>query len=191
MRENDVFRTELIRWLQAPSLREWQAILLGLAAIWVPSVIRLAVNGTVTGCEFTPYLPFILACAILLRWWQAGIVALGSVAVLGGLFSGGTGFQLPCFESAAAIFLASSAVIIGIASLLRHAIATLAKPRADDPLGGVVFSLEKGQVWASWYGSGSPVLLGSQPNVSEMMKDFLDQEQIARRLVRNNPETRP
>src|SRR6476469_3875471 len=178
-----IVRTGLIRWLQAPCLSEWQAILLGLAAIWIPSMIRLAVNGEVTGCEFTVYLPFVLICAVLLRSWQAGLVALGSVAVHGGLFSGGMGFQMACFEISAAIFLASSAVMIGIAALFRYMIGTYAKRATDDPMGGVVFSLEKGQVWASWYGSGSPVLLGSQPNVSEMMKDFLEQEHVARRLA--------
>lgn len=148
-------------------------------------MIRLAVNGVVTGCEFTPYLPFVLLGAVLLRWWQAGIVALGSVAVLGGLFSGGRNFQLPCFESAALIFLGSSVVIIGIAVVLRYAVVTIAKRVTGHPTGGIVFSLERGQVWASWYGDGSPVLLGSQPNVSEMMRDFLEQEQVARRLTRS------
>jgi hypothetical protein len=58
----------------------------------------------------------------------------------------------------------------------------LQKRGADETLGGIVFSLEKGQVWASWYGRGAPVLLGSQRKVSEMMQDFLAQEELARRL---------
>jgi hypothetical protein len=189
-REYFMFQAELIRWLRAPRLSEWQALLCGLAAIWIPSMVRMAVAGTVTGCEFTPYLPFVLICAIVLRWWQTGLVALGSVAVLGGLFGGAVGFQLPCFESAAGIFLASSGAMIGIAALLRHAIGASEKRGSDGSEGGIIFSLEKGEVWASWYGSGSPVLLGSQTNVCDMMKDFIEQEQVGRRLARRAGGTR-
>jgi len=61
------------------------------------------------------------------------------------------------------------------------------KRGVDESLGGIVFSLEKGQVWASWYGQGPPVLLGSQRKVGEMMKDFLAQEELARRLSQRAP----
>jgi hypothetical protein len=50
----------------------------------------------------------------------------------------------------------------------------------------VIFSLDRGQVWASWYGQGPPVLLGSQRRVGEMMKDFLAHEELAKRLNRNS-----
>ena len=50
--------------------------------------------------------------------------------------------------------------------------------------GGIVFSLEKGEVWASWYGHGAPVHLGSQRKVSEMMEDFLAQVEVGKRLNR-------
>jgi hypothetical protein len=43
----------------------------------------------------------------------------------------------------------------------------------DDASGGVVFSLDKGEVWASWNGQGIPVRLGSQRRVARMMLDFL------------------
>src|SRR4051795_10374793 len=113
-------RAELLRWLLGPRLSGWQVLFCGLIAIWIPTIIRLAVNGLVTGCEFTPYLPFVLISAILLRWWQAGAVALGSVAIMGGLFSDSHNFMLPCFTSAAGIFLASSAVMIGVPVGLRY-----------------------------------------------------------------------
>ena len=167
-------RAALTRWLYAPPFTGWVALVLALAAVWLPTVVRLAVNGMVTGCEFTPYLPFVLLCAILLLWWQAAGVALGSVAVLGGLFGGSPTFQLSCFKSAAAIFLASSVVVIAIAVLVRRAMSELANRGGES---GVVFSVESGDVWASWHGQGAPVRLGSQRKVCRMMEDFLSNEE--------------
>ena len=177
-----MFRAALTRWLQAPPVTGWMALVFALAALWIPTIIRLSVNGVVTGCEFTPYLPFILLCAILLRWWQAGAVALAAVAILGGVLAGSPYHNPSCFAPAAAIFLASSAVMIGVAILVRSVINALQKRGADESSGGIVFSLEKGQVLASWYGQGSPVLLGSQRKVSAMMEDFLAQEELGNRL---------
>jgi hypothetical protein len=175
-------RAELIRWLQAPRVCGWQALIWMLLAVWIPSIIRLAVNGAVTGCEYTPYLPFVLICAFLLRWWQSAIVALLCVATLGGLFGGSPAARLECFMPATGIFLLSSAVMIGFAELVRLAITSMQKRSVDESLGGIVFSLERGEVWATWYGNGLPVLLGSQRKVSEMMQDFLKQEELGRRL---------
>ena len=73
--------------------------------------------------------------------------------------------------------------MIGVPVGLRYLVAVMEKRGVDETLGGIVFSLEKGQVWASWYGQGPPVLLGSQRKVGEMMKDFLAQEELARRLA--------
>jgi len=182
-----MLRAGLVRWLHAPPFVGWQALVCGLFAIWIPTIVRAEVKGVLTGCEFTPYLPFVLICAILLRWWQAGAVALGSVAIMGGLFGGADNFMLPCFTSAAGIFLGSSAVMIGVPVGLRYLVAAMEKRGVDKSLGGIVFSLEKGQVWASWYGQGPPVLLGSQRKVGEMMKDFLAQEELARRLSQRAP----
>jgi hypothetical protein len=161
----------LARWLRGPPVAGWLALLVGMLAVWVPTIVRAAVNGVVTGCEFTPYLPFVLICAMLLRWWQAGAVALASVAILGGLFGGSPPLHLPCFVPAAGIFLVSSAIMIGVAILARWAIVQVR--RVDDSSGGVVFSLDKGEVWASWNGQGIPVRLGSQRRVARMMLDFL------------------
>ena len=166
-------RATLTRWLQAPPVTGWLAFVFALAALWIPTIIRLSVSGVVTGCEFTPYLPFVLLCAILLRWWQAGAVALAAVAILGGLFAGSPHHNPACFMPAAAIFLASSAVMIGVAVLVRSVIAALQRRGADDSSGGIVFSVEKGEVWASWYGQGTPVRLGPERKVSAMMEDFL------------------
>ena len=172
----------ITRWLQDPRPTAWQAVLCGLFAIWIPTVLRMAVDGVVTGCEFTPYLPFILICAVALRWWQAALVALGSVVIMGGFVGGSPAFEMPCFTSAAGMFLVASSVTIGVAVIVRYVITAMQKRGADESLGGVVFSLEKGEVWASWYGQGPPVLLGSQRKVAEMMEDFLAQVEIGKRL---------
>lgn len=173
----------LNRWLSGPPLSGWLAFLFALTCVWIPTVIRLAVNGVVTGCEFTPYLPFVLLSAIALRWWVAGTVALAAVAVMGGFFGGMPTHHLACFEDSASIFLASAAAMITVALVVRRTVATLQKRGADEAAGGIIFSLEKGQVWASWYGQDAPLLLGSQRRVSEMMRDFLKHEELAERLV--------
>lgn len=153
----------------------WWAVLLAAGALAIPTIIRAAVNGVVTGCEFTPYLPFVFICAFLMRWWQAGAVALISAAILGGLFGGSRAFVLPCFMSAAGIFAGASAIMVGIAVLVRFYLAPRNR-EADRLASGVVFSLDRGEVWASWNGHGAPVRLGSRRKVSEMMENFLAQD---------------
>lgn len=177
-----MIRAALSRMLSAPVLTDWQALLCGLIAVALPTLVRSAINGEVTGCEFTPYLPFVLGSAILLRWWQACGVAIASVAVMGGLFEGlfSQHLALACFGSSAAIFLAASAGLIAFASALRRLLTVLQMP--DDDAGGIVFSLERGEVWASWYGHDYPLRLGTRRRVASMMEDFLKQEDLARRL---------
>ena len=67
--------------------------------------------------------------------------------------------------------------------LVRQVVAMLQKP--DDSAGGIVFSLEKGEVWASWYGHGQPVRLGTRRTVASKMEDFLKHEDLAKRLAEN------
>ncbi len=71
--------------------------------------------------------------------------------------------------------------MIAIAVLVRKVVATLQRP--DDTSGGIILRLEKGEVWASWYGHGQPVRLGNRHTVANMMDDFLKQEQLAKRLA--------
>ena len=172
-----------IRSLALTPLSGRLALLCAFSAVAIPTLFRAAINGVVTGCEFTPYLPFVLLAAILLRWWLVALVTAASVAIMGGLFEGSLLHPVPCFIPAAAVFVASSAVMIGIAILVR----SLAQNRgADESTGGVIFSLEKGQVWASWYGQAAPVRLGTRREVSYMMEDFLAQEQVAKRFSKNS-----
>ena len=175
-----------MRLLQTPLASGRISILIGIIALALPTMVRAAVNGAVTGCEFTPYLPFVLVCALLLRWWHAGLVALASVAILGEVFIGPTVrlFHSECFLTSAGIFLASSAGIIVTVQILRRVIAAIQGPDAHRS-GGLIFSLEKGEVWASWYGHGPAMRLGSQEKVSEKMKDFLGETEVAKRLNGN------
>ena len=175
----------LTRWLHAPPATGRLALLCGVIAVALPTAVRAAVNGIVTGCEFTPYLPFVLVSALLLRWWQAGAVALASVAILGGLFVGppSASFLEECFISSAGIFLASSAMMIGAVILIRQVFAHIHSRGRDESAGGIVFSLEKDHVWASWYGSGPPMILGSEEKVGEMMEDYLAQVELGKRLT--------
>jgi hypothetical protein len=161
------------RWLQEPPVKGWLAIVCAMIALWLPTTVRAAVNGVVTGCEFTPYLPFVLICAILLRWWWAAIVALASVAILGGMFQGSMPRVMPCFIPAAAMFLGAAAVMIGVMVLIRGAVRSTAGRAAAEPSSGLHFSLDRGEVWASWHGAGRPVRLGAQRSVSKKMEDFL------------------
>jgi len=178
-----MFRDNFNRWLRAPLLSGRMAVLCVMLALAVPTLVRAALNGVITGCEFTPYLPFVFICAVMLRWWQAGAVALVSVAILGGILEGPPRnvLALSCFLPSAGLFLAASAGVIATAVLVRQVIARLQQP--DESSGGIVFSLEKGEVWASWYGHGQPVRLGTRHTVANMMGDFLKQEQLAKRLA--------
>jgi hypothetical protein len=176
-----MIRSGATQWLLRPRPTLIQAVLCAAAAVAVPTLIRAAVNGAVIGCEFTPYLPFVFVAALVLRWWAAALAALASLAVLGGLFVAPL-HDPACFASSAAIFLVASAGLIGAVALIRATIAGLQSRGADGPSDGVVFSLEEGEVWASWYGEGPPLRLGSQQRVSAMMADFLKQEEIGKRL---------
>lgn len=176
-----MLRAELVRRLRALPLQGRLALLAGVACVAFPTAIRAAGSGVVTGCEFTPYLPFVFLASVVLRWWQAGLVTLAAVAILGGSFLVPV-HDLQCFQSAAAVYLASAAMIIGSVVLIRSCLTAMLGGGGDESLGGIVFSLEKGEVWASWYGQGAPVLLGSEHKVSEMMEDFLAQVEIGKRL---------
>ena len=185
-----MFATGFDRLLRTPVLGGAPAFVFALFAVACPTLIRAAMTGGILGCEFTPYLPFVLGAAILLRWWQAGLVALASVAVMGGLFDGSMIFEMPCFPLAAAIFLAASAMMVGIAIILRRMLAALRNRGDDHADDEIVFSLKEGIVWASWYGDDAPVMLGTERKVSEMMEDFLAQGEVARRLAARSAASR-
>jgi hypothetical protein len=178
-------RNRWMRWVQDPPVTGWFALLSGIAAVALPTAVRAAINGSIAGCEFTPYLPFVLVSALALGWRQAGLVAMASVAVLGGFFVGSPNpLSKPCFISGGATFLAASSMIILVAVGIRRMISGL--QHGSDDEGGIIFSREKGKVWASWYGNGPPICLGSERRVGSMMEDYLAQVRLAKRLDRES-----
>lgn len=84
------------------------------------------------------------------------------------------------------VFQCSAALVIGLVEAVRTIVENSLRPaRPDGFAAPVVFSSEGGKAWASWYGSHSWVLLGSEDEVAEMMADFLAQRELAQRLERH------
>ena len=73
-------------------------------------------------------------------------------------------------------------MILGIVALVRRMVTGLLGG-PESASGGAIFSLEDGEVWLSRQRHGPPVCLGSQQTVSEMMKDFLAQEDLGKHLA--------
>lgn len=176
--------SRLVRSADKLPITGWRALLLPVVAVAAPTIIRLAMSPAVTGCEFTPYLPFVFLSAILLSWWEASAVALSSALIVAILSPCALNHSTPsfCYLTSAGIFVASAAVMIAIAELARRMISQ--SRGHDENSGGIVFSLDHDTVWASWYGPGAPLPLGPRSKVTAMMKDFLAQEELAERLNR-------
>ena len=172
-------------WLLAPSLKGVWAYIGVAVAVAVPTLIRELLDDLVTGTEYAPYFPSVLLAAIFLGWGYAALVALISTIVVDALFIGPPPLLLegPSDLFGVAVFVTGSALIIGFVHAIRSVIASHpAAVRAEETPGGIVFSLEDGQAWASWYGQDSPVRLGPQEEVEEMMEDFLAQLELGRHL---------
>ena len=182
-------RAELIRRLLAPSVTGIQALGLAIVVIAIPTLIRAAVDGFVTGCEFSVYLPFVLVAAIFMEWRYAAAVALASVGLADYLFMTHSSFLSgPCNSYVVGIFLANSALIIGVVVGIRAKFAGMINTdRSEFAAGHVVFSLENNQAWAGWHGRKTMVQLGSKDDVAEMMEDFLAQLELAERLKSPTP----
>ena len=76
----------LVRWLASPSVTGVKALVLGIAMVAIPTAIRAAVDGIVSGCEFSIFLPFVLVSAILMEWRYAAAVSLACVGLADYLF---------------------------------------------------------------------------------------------------------
>jgi hypothetical protein len=176
-------------WLTTPPIRGRAAFLCGLLAVVVPTSVRMFVDGHVTGFAVTPYVPFMLLSAILLVWNQAVVVALSSAAIADALFVGTRGqmFEGPSDLIVIGIFVVAAAMMIGFVHYVRNVIADLrtrsTRTRLSAAPGGIIFSLEKGEAWASWYGGETPICLGPEDEVAEMMRDFLAQRELGKRLM--------
>jgi hypothetical protein len=182
-------RAEMLRRLLAPSVTGYHALALGIVLIAIPTLIRAAVDGIITGCEFSVYLPFVLVAAAFMEWRYAAAVALGSVGLADYLFMTHTSFfSGPCDNYVVGVFLTSSTLIIGLVHLIRARFAgIISTDRSDFASGHVVFSLENNQAWAGWHGHKTMVQLGTKDNVAEMMEDFLAQLELAERLKSPSP----
>ena len=180
-------RAESMKRFLEPSVTGYQALGLGILVVAIPTLIRAAVDGFVTGCEFSVYQPFVLVAAVLMHWRYAAAVALSSVGVADYLFmTHASFFSGPCNVYVVGIFLAISTLIIALVQLIRIRFAgIISTDRSEFVSGQVVFSLENNQAWAGWHGRKAMVQLGSKDDVAEMMEDFLAQLELAERL--NSP----
>jgi len=168
--------------LVARPLAGRQAVLLGLGALAVPTLILSTDQSLPAGACCTTYFPFVMMSAIMMSPGYAATVALGSIGLADTLFMG-PGYKIletPMDRFGDLSSLISFALIIGVAYLVRQAVVRLLRMR-DNP-SGVIFSLERGEAWASWPGAAS-VRLGPQEEVAEMMEDFLAQVELGKRLA--------
>lgn len=175
----------LRKWLVTTPIAGKPALWFAVAAVGLPTLYRMSLDGIVMGIGYCPYLPFVLFSAVLLGWRQAAVIALISVAVVDVLFVGQR-FQL--FEGPTDMlgdlgFLVASALIIALVQAIRTAFEDLVGPTVA---GGVIFSLKDGQAWASWPTAGYHLRLGPQDDVAEMMKDFVAQVELGKRLNRKS-----
>jgi hypothetical protein len=187
--------TLLRKWLVATPLTGKPAVFIAVTAVALPTLYRVSLDGMVMGIGYCPYPPFVMLSAVLLGWRQAAVIALASVVVADALFVG-TRFEIveaPTDMLGDAGFLLISALIIGLLHAIRTAFDELVGPTAD---GGVIFSLEDGQVWASWPTAGFHLRLGARDEVADMMSDFVAQVELGKLLNREvrpgaHPETAP
>jgi hypothetical protein len=176
----------LAHWFEEPAVKvESWAIFWTVLAVAVPTFIRAGVDDVVMGCESIAYVPSVLLAAIFLGARHAAIVAVVSAFVSDWMFMD---HEHSLFETCdlfgIGVFMLASALIIASVELPRHVPKTVSCSAPDKEPAGIVFSLEKGQAWVSWYGGKGPVRLGPQGEVADMMQDFLAQLEVGERLTR-------
>jgi len=177
------------------SLHHWNgkplAIGSNLAASWViiavavPALIRLGASSFVMGCETIVFVPSVLLTALFLGLRYAAFTALISALVADILFLGHDYeiLESGCDVFGLIVFLLASALIIASVEMPRRMQEGAPQDAPAREPTGIIFSLEGGQAFASWYGRGSPVKLGPEGEVAEMMRDFLAQLEVGRRLT--------
>jgi hypothetical protein len=178
-----MIRTALASLLAMPPLAGPLAPLIAVAALSIPTAILSLDHALPAGACCTTYFPFVLVSAVLIGPAYASLVAVASAGLADALFMGPR-YQL--LESPMDTFgdtasLISSALIICLVFVCRKALAERARP--STPADGVIFSRERGQVWASWYGDEPPICLGPERRVTSMMEDYLAQVDLAKRLA--------
>jgi hypothetical protein len=174
------------RLLLAPPATGRKALLYGLILVAIPTGLRLAFDPALgSRLPFSLYLPFVVLAGALLTWRSAVAVTIASWLIAIYLFVGkhdGAPFG-PIEIIGLVIFLFSAFLIIALVEAVRTVVENSLRPARPEGFSApVVFSLERGQVWASWYGSHSWVRLGPEEDVAEMMRDFLAQHELGKRL---------
>ena len=175
----------LKRWFARPPVTGRWAIGATVAAVAAPTFIRCLVDSAISGVALSPYLPFVLMAALLIGWRPAVATALASAAVADMLFIDPRYVPMagPTDLFAIAVFLVCAALIIVIVQSARVIVENCPGPLPrEEKATGVIFSLEKGQAWASWSGAGN-LRLGPESEVATMMQDFLAQLEVGKRLV--------
>ena len=178
-------RIETLKPLFLNQVTGGRAIFWAVVAVAIPTFLRLSVEGIVTGCATVTYVPFVLLSALFLGWRYAVPVALFSAYFADSLFMGHDHllFEGPCDIYGMTAFLIGSGLIIAAVEFIRRELQNMPGPAGNRGMtAGIVFSLENGQAFASWYGNPSAIRLGSQEEVAEMMEDFLAQLELAKRL---------
>lgn len=177
-------RTALAGWLAMPPIIGPVAPLVGAAALVIPTTLLSMDHALRGGACCTTYVPFVLLSALLLGPVYASFVAVGAAGLADALFMGPR-FQLlespmDTFGDTASII--SSALIIGTVYLFRRLLAQRQRSQTRASPAGVIFSRERGQVWASWSCQETPICLGAEKRVHVMMEDYLAQVRLANRL---------
>ena len=180
------FIDSLSRLLLAPPATGMRALFYVVALVVIPTVIRLLLGSIIIDrLPFFPYIPFVIVGAMVLDWEYAAGAALVSWIVADLVFIGPRyhlsfgAYELVGFT----IFLLSTALIIAMSKAVRVIVENSLRPTRPEAFSApVVFSLEGGQAWASWYGSHSWIRLGPEEEVAEMMRDFLAQRELGKRL---------
>ena len=172
-------------WFLAPAITGRRAHFWSLVAVGLPTLIRAAVQGPVTGIPLSPYVPFVLLSAIALSWKHATAVAVisslvGSVMFIEPRF---VLFAGPTDWFAIAVFLVTAAMIIKFVHAVKGLVVEAPGSPAAKHRDGIVFSSESGDAWASWQGHRCTVRLGTKDEVAVMMQDYLAQCELGRQLA--------
>lgn len=179
-------------WLVTPPLGGFWLIIWVLFALPVAGLLDWTMYcPDLAGECCTPLYLFVLLSVLLFGWRAAVVSALAALAVSIWMNS----IHIPAMSmpmpnpgvvgdlGRSVMFLAISAVIIGSVEFVRRTLSRFARlPDPHEHSSGIIFSLERGQAWASWPGEAAPVRLGPQQEVEAMMHDFLAHGHLARRL---------
>ena len=97
-------------------------------------------------------------------------------------------FSFICYRVLGIPTIPAAFLVIALVEAVRTIVENSLRPAKPEGFAApVVFSLEQGDAWASWYGSHSWIRLGPDEEVAEMMRDFLAQRELAKRLESGGP----